>query len=440
MRIIGAAVSIVCLTMAVSVAEAQQPVRLTGPLSLLDAVRLGRERATSAIAAENNARAASARVGQRRADLLPQIAGNASWNRQTINLEEFGLSSPGVPTVTPDFTVWRAQLTARQTVFDASLLSRLRAARDNAGAAGLDARSAAELSGAIAGLAYLRVLGAEETVRARLQDSTVAASLLQQARRMVDAGVSPAIDATRSEVSFGAVRTQLELSRNAVGRHRLDLAAALDLPAGTPLVLDDSLATPSLVLPESADSAVAFAELHRSERAAERLRTEAQRRTLSSIHQENLPSLGLAGMYQQSGQETGNLAGSYALQVGISVPILDGFKRQTRAGEQQALLDLQLAREHQVERQVDIEVRQSLLDLASARDLMLIASDRVRLADDELAQAQQRFESGVSGSVETTQSQAASILAHDAYIQARLAFAISRLGAYRALGVLDQLR
>jgi outer membrane protein TolC len=331
-------------------------------------------------------------------------------------------------------------LTARQALVDVSLLARLRAARDNAGAAGFDARSAAELSGAIAGLAYLRVLGAEETVRARLQDSTVAASLFDQARRMVDAGVSPTIDATRSEVNFAAVRTQLELARNAVGRARLDLASALDLPAGTPLVLEDSLVTPTLTLPASVDSAVAFAELHRSERAAERLRSEAQRRTLSAIRKENLPSLGLGGMYQQSGQETGNLSGSYALQIGVSVPILDGFKRQTRAGEQEALLDVQLAREHQVERQIDIEVRQSLLDLASAQDLMRIAADRVRLADDEMAQAQQRFNSGVSGSVETTQSQAASILAHDAFIQARMAYAIARLGAYRSLGVLDQLR
>jgi len=421
-------------------ASAQRPVPVTGPLSLLDAVRLGRERATAAIAAQNNARAASARVGQRRADLLPQIAGSASWSRQTLNLEEFGFSFPGVPAVTPDFTVWRAQLAARQTLFDASLISRLRAARDNASAASFDARSAADLSGAIAGLAYLRVLGAEETVRARLQDSAVAASLLLQAHRLVDAGVSPTIDATRSEVSFAAVRTQLELARNAVGRTRLDLAAALDLPAATPLVLDDSLATPSLTLPGSADSAVAFARAHRTELAAEHVRTDAQRRTLGAIRNENLPSLGVAGTYQQGGQQTGNLYGSYALQVGVSVPILDGFKRQTRAGEQEALLDVQREREHQVDRQVEIEVRQSLLDLASAQDLMRIAADRVRLADDELTQAQQRFTSGVSGSVETTQSQAASILAHDAFIQARMAFAIARLGTYRSLGVLDQLR
>ena len=74
---------------------------------------------------------------------------------------------------------------------------------------------------------------ARETVRARQADSTIAAELLGQARQLVDAGVSPAIDATRSEVSYASVRTQLEVARNASDRTRLDLLRSLDLPSGT---------------------------------------------------------------------------------------------------------------------------------------------------------------------------------------------------------------
>src|SRR5204863_10146738 len=138
--------------------------------------------------------------------------------------------------------------------------------RDNAAAAGLDARSTGALSGAIAALAYLRVLGAEETVRARLADSAVASSLLQQAHRLVDAGVIPAIDATRSEVSFGEVRTQLAVARNAVGRTRLDLLRVLDFPPGTNVRLSDSLQSLqqySLPFPTLPDSAVAYGLAHR---------------------------------------------------------------------------------------------------------------------------------------------------------------------------------
>ena len=54
-------------------------------------------------------------------------------------------------------------------------------------AAGLDARAAGEISGATAGLAYLRALSALATVRARQADSTIAAELLDQARQLVSA-------------------------------------------------------------------------------------------------------------------------------------------------------------------------------------------------------------------------------------------------------------
>ena len=70
---------------------------------------------------------------------------------------------------------------------------------------------------------------------------------------------------------------------------------------------------------------------------------------------------------------------------------------------------------------------------------MAIAQDRLRLAEQELAQAQERFQAGVAGSVETTNAQGSVIAARDAVIQARVGFGTARVGAYRALGVIDQL-
>ena len=113
-------------------------------------------------------------------------------------------------------------------------------------------RRSVEISGATAGLAYLRVLSAEEAVHARTSDSTIAAELLAQARQLVQAGVNPAIDVTRSEVSFAAVRTQLEIARNTADRARLDLVRALDLPSGTRLQLADTLGIAPLEYPSSA--------------------------------------------------------------------------------------------------------------------------------------------------------------------------------------------
>jgi len=433
-----ASAAIVLLLAAASSAVAQQqPTVPQGPVTLLQAIALGRSQGVNAAIAQLNVRTAESRVGQRRADLLPNISGNAGYTRQTLNLDEFGI--PGATGVTDAFAIYRLQLRATQTIFDASAIGRLRAARDTAVAAGLDSKAAGEIAGATAGLAYLRALSALETVRARQADSTIAATLLDQARQLVGAGVSPAIDQTRSEVSFAAVQTQLEVARNGADRSRLDLLRTLDLPSGTRLQLADSLGPGALDLPLDPDSAASFARDHRPELAAERARTQAAHRSLGAIRAEYLPSVGLSGQYQQTGQETSNLEGTYNVQLQLTVPILDGFRRQNRVSEQHLRVEIQEIREHDLVNQVETEARQAVLDVASARQQVAIAGDRLRLAEQELAQAQQRFQAGVAGSVETTNAQSSVIAARDALIQARVNFGTARVSAYRALGVIDQL-
>lgn len=427
------------LSLVATTAGAQQPAEVVhGPLTLLDAIRLGRERGVVAAIARLTAQAGRARAGQRASELLPQISGGASWNRQTVNLDEFGI--PIATGVTDPFEVFRLQLRASQTVFDAAAFSRLRAERDAAVASGEDARTAGELAGATAGVAYLRVLSARETVAARQADSTVAAELLGQARKLVESGVSPAIDATRSEVSFGSVLTQLEVARNNRDRARLDLLRALDLPPSTDIELADSLSLVTIELPETADAAVAYAREHRPELAAERARTSAAKRSLSAIRNENLPSLALSGAMNESGRTTSTLDYSYNFQVGITVPILDGFRRQRRAQEQSFRVEAQEIQERDQANKVETDARQAVLDLASARQQVAIAADRLRLSEQELSQAQERFSAGVAGSVETTNAQGSLIAARDAQIQALVNFATARVSAYRALGAIDQLR
>ncbi len=411
---------------------AQRPTTLT----LDQAIVLGRQRGITAALATMTVRIADARVGQRRADLLPSVTLGAGATRQTLNLDEVGIAFASG--VTDPFTVWRFQASARETLFDASALSRIRAARDSALVSGADARAVGELSAATAGLTYLRALSADETARAREADSAVSATLLSQARQRVNAGTSPAIDVTRSQTQLAAVLTQLEVARNQRDRTLLDLNRALDLPPETRMLLADSLggSAPATVL--DPDSAVAFALGHRLEVEAERGRTAVIERARKAIGLEYLPSLAVGGGYTQSGRDLGSLAGSYNLQFLVSVPLLDGLRRPARQQEQSARLDAQRLREHDVQQQVATETRQALLDIASAEHQVALAGERLRLAELELSQASERFSAGVAGSVETTTAQGGLIAARDGLIQARVSAAVARLAVRRALGTLDQ--
>ena len=417
---------------------AQAAPQVPTELSLLGAVSLGRQQAVAATLANLNAQLAQNKVDIRRADLLPQLAGNGAVAPQTVNLEQFGL--PTAVGVTPPFTLYAAQLRASQVIFDASIIERLKAASDSAKVAGLDAQHAGSLMGAAAGLAYLRVLAATETVAARLADSAIAATLLGQARQFQAAGVTPAIDLTRNEVNARTVQSELLAARNELGRARLDLLRILNLPLDAPLRLTDSLGTPPADVPLAPALAVPFAMEHRADVTAETGRTEVARKSLRATNNENLPSLGFQGQWEWSGQATDRMLYSYRLLFGIQVPIFDGFRRQRRSSEQSLRLEAQVLRQQDVSRQAEQEVRRALLDLGTAESAVAIATDRVELATLELKQARERFEAGVAGSVETTQAQAVVVAARNALIQARASYGVARITLYQSLGVLDRLQ
>jgi outer membrane protein TolC len=428
--------ALVPLLLLVAPLAAQSPAPVT--LTLPQAIALGRQHGVNAALARINEGIAQARIGERRAELLPSLTAIAAATPQTLNYAEFGI--PFAQGVSDPFTVWRFGARASATVFDASLITRYRAAEDSALASGADARAVGELSAAAAGLAYLRALSAGETVQAREADSAVAASLLDQARQLVRAGVSAPIDGTRSEVQLASVLTQLEVARNQRDRAHLDLARTLDLPPETRLTLADSLSGADLGVPTDPEAAVAFALEHRAEVEAERGRSQVLHSSLQAIGREYIPNLSVTGQYFQSGQGLNSLAGTYSIGVQLTVPLLDGFRRPAREQEQQLRLEAQELRQHDLERQVATDVRQALLDLSSADHQVTLATERLRLAERELTQASDRFAAGVAGTIETTSAQGGLVAARDVLIQARVNAAVARVSALRALGVLDRLQ
>lgn len=428
--------ALVPLLLLVAPLAAQSPAPVT--LTLPQAIALGREHGVNAALARINEGISQARIGQRRAELLPSLTASAGAARQVLNYAEFGI--PSAQGVSDPFTIWRFGARASETLFDASLITRYRAAEDSALASGADARAIGELSAAAAGLAYLRALSAGETVQAREADSAVAASLLDQARQLVSAGVSAAIDGTRSEVQLASVRTQLEVARNQRDRTLLDLARTLDLPPETRITLTDSLSSAELGVPTDPEAAVAFALEHRAELEAERGRSRVLHSSLQAIGREYIPSLSLTGQYFQSGQGLNTLEGNYSIGLQLTLPLLDGFRRPAREQEQQLRLEAQELRQHDLERQVATDARQALLDLSSADHQVTLATERLRLAERELAQARDRFVAGVAGTIETTSAQGGLVAGRDGLIQARVNAAVARVSALRALGVLDRLQ
>jgi len=422
-------------------AEAQTPAPLR--LSFAEAVRRAAGEAPVVALATLRTSEAEARVRQTRATLLPGLSVGAEWLNRSFNSKSLGITFPTIPGQPPfpeligPFNNYDLRFSAAQTLFDWSSVKRVRAAGARADGSRAEAGATVEVAAQTAAVAYLRATRAQAVVAAREADSSIAAELVTLAEAQKAAGVSAAIDVTRARTQLVAAEGLLVVARNERDRARIDLARSLGLDPATSLALTDTLAATlgAADVPAERDSAVALALTNRPDLRAERARGAAARQAGSAIKAERLPRLEVAGDYGVNGLTVPGAIATRDVALMVSVPILDGFGREARVSEQDAVARESAVRERDLRDQIAADVDAGYLDLRSAQAQQAIAAERLRLAEDELAQSRERFKAGVAGNIEVIDAQSNLIRARDSDIDARFAAASARVTLARAAGI-----
>src|SRR2546427_4386839 len=152
------------------------------------------------------------------------------------------------------------------------------------------------------------------------------------------------------------------------------------------------------------------------------------------------PRVGVEADYGLNGMTVPSALSTRQVALEVTIPILDGFRREARLSEQDAVVRESEVRERDLRQQITADVDASLLDLRSAEAQQLIAADQLRLAEDELSQSRQRFKAGVAGNIEVIDAQSNLIRARDTDIDARFAAASARVALARAVGVASTLQ
>jgi outer membrane protein TolC len=279
-------------------------------------------------------------------------------------------------------------------------------------------------------------------VAARTSDIELARLLVKLADEQVSAGAAAQIDLTRARTELAASRGAQLIAQNQFDRSLIDLARSLGLESTHRFTLADTLSSAlgASGAPESADVALRAALEKRPELAAERLRVARARSERRTIQAERLPRLDASADYGLSGRNGPDALATRSVGVAVTLPILDGFKREGRIAEQNALADEADVRARELERQIAADVQAAFLDLHSALDQQGIADERLKLADAEVAQARDRFENGVAGNIEVIDALAALVHARDAEIDSRFAAAAARVAIARATGAAQTVR
>jgi outer membrane protein len=85
-------------------------------------------------------------------------------------------------------------------------------------------------------------------------------------------------------------------------------------------------------------------------------------------------------------------------------------------------------------------VRSALLDLSSAREQVDAVRERVRLSEQEVSQARDRFAAGVSGNADVISASLSLSGARTSLVEAEAAYQAARVALARAEGTITSLK
>ncbi|MFI5239679.1 MAG: TolC family protein, partial [Gemmatimonadales bacterium] len=212
------------------------------------------------------------------------------------------------------------------------------------------------------------------------------------------------------------------------------------LPTGTPVVLSDSLGRiDSSTTPTDEAAATALALQHRPDLKAAEARIAAATQSVSAIRAERLPTLSLIGDDGVNGLSVHHMLNTYEYGVQVSIPIFDGFRRSGRIQEQQGVVQEAQVQQHEIEQQAAADVSTAILDLRAAGQQVAATGEQLRLAEQEVSQARERFRAGVAGNADVIIALLQLTTARTAVIDAQTNFQTARIALARAQGIVTTL-
>ena len=142
---------------------------------------------------------------------------------------------------------------------------------------------------------------------------------------------------------------------------------------------------------------------------------------------------GLAGTYPNVSTH-----GVFDVRGTLTVPIFQGGRVHGDIAEADARLKQSRDRAENLRAQIDQDVRTALFNVQSAEEEVAVSQSNIELADQSLAQSEDRFRAGVTDTVEVVQAQEAVASAHESYISSLYEDNYAKISLARALGLAEE--
>jgi outer membrane protein len=375
-----------------------------------------------------------------RADLLPQANFRAaeSVNRVNIRAEFGGLPLfPGVPGHIGPYEIFSAGPNFGSTVFDFSLWKRYKASVSNVDAAKAQSLSTRESVILLVVSQYIGTLRAVANVEASRSRVDLAQALYDQAADLQKEGVGTGIDTLRANVELQNEKQRLIEAENDRDSSLFGLSKLLNLDPRQKIELADSLSffeTPQPEVDASIDQALSARQEWKALEADEKVAKYEKQ----SAQYLRLPSVRFDGNWDYLGTTVSNGIPTYQYMGSLNFPLITSGR--IKAQVTKADLEIQKVDQQKADlrNQIALDVKTSLLNLRSARNEVQVADLGVKLAQDEVAQARDRFYAGVANNIEVISAQDSLSRANDNQILALYRFNQARADYARAIGQMEK--
>jgi outer membrane protein TolC len=193
--------------------------------------------------------------------------------------------------------------------------------------------------------------------------------------------------------------------------------------------------TPEFEASQSLEQAIITRPEMKALEARERIAVLGKKATSES----RLPSINVSGNWAYQGLSLPGVIPSYIFQVSLDVPLFTGG----RIHAQIVRSDLEIKKVAQeradLRDQIALEVNTGIAQLQSARHEVDVANLGVKLSQEEVTQARDRFQAGVANNIEVITAQDALARANDNQIAALYGYNQSRADLAHAIGQTEGL-
>jgi outer membrane protein TolC len=392
--------------------------------------------------AMESVRQAQDRTRAAKAAFLPTVDGTMRETSETVNLKTFGINFPTVPgfslpTFVGPFSVFDARASAQQSIFSFSDIRKYQASRATAAATASDLNTTRNQVSDQVARAYLACLRADAALDTAQANVDLSNALLKLANQEKEAGTGTGIEITRAQVQLANDRQRLIVADNDRRGAILRLLRAMGLNLDADVAFTDKLAyTPVDVA--TLEASLEEARKQRTELQAQQQREKVAQLNYGSVSAERLPTAAAFGDYGAIGLAPDASRATREVGISIKVPMFDGFRRDARRDESLSQYRQEKTRTRDLEQQIELDVRLALDSLRSAKAQVQTAEDGLILAQNEVAQAQRRYQAGVTNSIEVTDAQTRLDRARDNRIAALYDYNLARIDLATATGTITE--